>query len=154
MYYNLTFQLFESLHHSLSTTGNDLLSKLNNSLGYQDCCTVDSAIKRKCEIFIDNIYHQLINSLNSAASCAVPLRKEKFLKFWWNEEADALKADSVVTHRAWIDSGRPRNGPIYDRKAKAKLLYKSFIKQNQVKELSNVSNSLHDALMNKDSSSF
>ena len=67
---------------------------------------------------------------------------------------DALKEDSIKTHKIWVANGRPRNGQIFDNKTKAKLLYRNTIKNRQVMEKNENSNGLNNALCNKDSTTF
>ena len=52
-------------------------------------CQVDVAA------FIDRAYNDIVQVLSSAANAYVPTYRKNFLKFWWNEELDALKADSI-----------------------------------------------------------
>ena len=67
---------------------------------------------------------------------------------------NALKDNCIITHRLWVANGRQRNGILFDNKAKAKLLYRNTIKTRQSSEKSDITNSLHDALCSKDSSTF
>jgi len=92
--------------------------------------------------------------LHQAAIDTVPQKKKNFLKYWWDNSADQLKQDSISSHRVWVDNGRPRFGPIYDNKASCKSKYKSFIQNCKKEEARNVSDSLHDALINKSNVEF
>ena len=65
-----------------------------------------------------------------------------------------LKQNSIKTHKIWVENWRPKNGSIYELKTKAKSAYKLFLRKQQKLETSNVSNSLHDSLMNKNSTTF
>ena len=58
------------------------------------------------------------------------------------------------THKVWVENGRPRLRLIFDNKTRAKLLYKNAIEHRQIDEQSEISNSLHYALCNKDSTTF
>jgi len=62
---------------------------------------------------------------------------------------DALKSDSICTHRLWLDNGYPRSGPIYDAYQKAKVAYKLALRQAENTNLVSVSNDLHDYLLEK-----
>jgi len=55
-----------------------ILSKL------QEIKTVNSSHPDKS--VIDSIYEQLVDSINLSAVAAVPVRRQKFFKFWWNQE--------------------------------------------------------------------
>ena len=96
----------------------------------------------------------LVGSLDQAVQSVVPKIKKNFFKYWWNEEADMLKQNSIKMHKIWVENGRPKNGPIYELKSKAKSVFKLFLRKQQKLETSNVSNSLHDSLMNKNSTTF
>ena len=50
--------------------------------------------------------------------------------------------------------GRPEDGPIYNAKRVAKNVYKNHLRQQQENSLSEISNDLHDALLNKANGSF
>ena len=67
---------------------------------------------------------------------------------------EALRADSMKTHKLWSANGRPRTGILNEDKIKANLLYRNAIKKRQKGEWFVVSDSLNDALYNKDSSTF
>ena len=61
---------------------------------------------------------------------------------------------SIDTHKLWIEADRPKHGSVYENKSKAKAAYKLCVRNNQQKETSNISNALHDALINKSNGSF
>ena len=44
-----------------------------------------------------------------------------FFKFWWNEELTALKESSIESNKAWKAAGKPRAGPIFDRRQACRL---------------------------------
>jgi hypothetical protein len=100
------------------------------------------------------MYKRVVAALNAAATLYVPIRKTSFFKYWWDQELDLLKKDSIDSHKQWIEAKRPLNGSIYDKKRKSKAAYKLCIKKNQEAERSNCSNSLHDALMSKHNTVF
>jgi len=60
---------------------------------------------------------------------------------------------SHIEH-AWIEAGKPNVGVIADDRKKDKYSYRHKIRQGQAKEKSNISNSLHDALINKNQGGF
>jgi hypothetical protein len=105
-------------------------------------------------LLIQQIYEDIINVLNDGASLYVPLRQKNFYKFWWDQEMDLLKEASVVSNRNWIAAGKPRHGPIFDKRQSCRMLYRKKIRENQQLELSCYSNDLHDALIKKDGPAF
>ena len=103
---------------------------------------------------INKYYPKLIQCLNYAADCNVPLRSSANLsaeKHWWTEELDDLKGRSIESHRMWVDAGRPHVGPIFDIYKKEKYSYKLAIRQAKKEATDTISNDLHDALSSKDS---
>src|SRR5271165_5740075 len=102
---------------------------------------------------VENIYSRLVSSLNAAANSVIPKHNINFYKYWWNEEGSCLK-NAYLTHKAWIDARRPKTGPIYEDKRKAKYQYKCYLKQNQENGNNSVSNDLHDPLLNKNQNGF
>jgi hypothetical protein len=83
------------------------------------------------------------------ADCTIKSENCNFRKYWWNQQLDELKSQSISSHVAWINAGRPRLGPTFALKLKAKTLYKKCINDNKKAESETVSNDLHDALCNK-----
>jgi len=37
--------------------------------------------------------------------------KKSFLKFWWDQEMEELKLQSIASCKTWKAAGRPRFGP-------------------------------------------
>lgn len=56
---------------------------------------------------IDSMYRELVSVLNYAASRKIPAEKCNFHKYWWNQQLDELKQNSIDTHRA-MGMGRCR----------------------------------------------
>ena len=71
------------------------------------------------------------------------------LKFWWDEALDELKKASMLSHKLWVDAGKPRNGTIFQKRTRDKLAYRALIKERKESEKSSISNELHDLLLNK-----
>lgn len=98
---------------------------------------------------IELVYDKLVDSLKNAAHSSIPLEQCNFRKFWWDQTLDELKQQSIATHNAWVEASRPRQGPIFESRCKARAAYRNCIRQNQTMEKENVSNNLHDALIKK-----
>jgi len=52
------------------------------------------------------------------------MTKCNFFKFWWNDNLQTLKEESLAAHRLWIDCGKPRHGAVFEiakKNAKAKM---------------------------------
>ena len=104
--------------------------------------------------FIDSTYESIVTVLNDAASCTVPKHSQGFYKYWWNEELNVLKNQSISAHQLWVAAGRPRCGPIACKARAAKAQYKKSIRQYQQQEVNSYSNELNDALMKKNGPEF
>jgi len=60
----------------------------------------------------------------------------------------------MLSNSAWIAADRPKWGPIFDKKVKDKWDFKLQIKHKQKLEKTAVSDSLNEALLNRNSSNF
>ena len=109
---------------------------------------------RNFECELETIYHSIITSLTKAADECVIKKPSGFFKHWWSIELDALKIASIDSHNLWIAHGKPRNGMIFERRNSARLLYRKSIRSLQEEEHSTITNSLHDALLNKQNNNF
>jgi len=103
---------------------------------------------------LNQFYNNIIAALSSAAKSTVPMAKQNFFKFWWDEMCQALKDESIAKHRSWVAAGRPRDGPVAGAMRKAKYDYKMYLKRQRSEERKCFTNDLHDALIDKDFGSF
>ena len=58
-----------------------------------------------------------VTALVNAALMHVPQNGKNFYKFWWNQELKAAKAASVESNNLWKVAGKPRQGPIFEKRA-------------------------------------
>jgi len=79
------------------------------------------------------------------AAYAVPRVKQNYFKFWWDEECDALKDESISSHRAWVAAGKPHDGAIANAMRKPKYAYKHAFKRKRCQEHNSFTNELHEA---------
>jgi hypothetical protein len=103
---------------------------------------------------IDQLHNDIINVLSTGAKLFVPHHRANFYKFWWDQEMDELKLASIDSNKVWKAAGKPRQGPIFEKRQKCRLLYRSKLRNNQELELSSYSNDLHDALLAKNGKTF
>ena len=103
---------------------------------------------------MDSVYDRIVNALKHAASITIPCRSQNFFKYWWCQELDCLKQQSIESNQLWKASGRPRFGPIYDRRNKARREYRLGIRKYQLSPTEFYSNDLHEALINKQGNAF
>ena len=60
---------------------------------------------------------------------------------------DLLEAASIESNQVWKAAGKPRHGPIFDKRQSSCLLYRNKIRVNQSLSKTCYSNDLHDALL-------
>jgi len=56
--------------------------------------------------------------------------------------------------RVWKAAGKPKNGPIFDKRQSCRLIYRKRIRESQNHSLSSYSNDLHEALLHKNGPAF
>jgi len=103
---------------------------------------------------IEIIYEKVVSTLNSAATSFVPKHKKSFYKFWWDEELNSLKEDSIDSNKLWKAAGKPRQGPIFDRRQLCRLRYRKQIRDGEKLTQSSYTNDLHDSLIHKNGPEF
>ena len=111
---------------------------------------VDNTVAAKIELF----YSDIINALLQSCKEVVPILKVNALKYWWDQEMDILKNNSILSHREWLNAGKPRSGPIFEKRNRDKYTYRNKIKSHKSSEKCEISNDLHECLINKNSNSF
>ena len=84
----------------------------------------------------------------------IPTYRTNFFKFWWCEELDQLKKASIDACNEWKMLGKPKHGPIFDKRNSARLRYRSKIRDCQRSEDTFYTNELHAALMAKGGDTF
>jgi hypothetical protein len=105
-------------------------------------------------LIIDQLFTETCNALVGCADEFVPHCRKKNFKFWWNEELELLKEASIESNRIWKAAGKPRNGPLFEKRQSCRLKYRKRIREDQNKATTVYSNELHDALLCKDGSIF
>jgi len=103
---------------------------------------------------IEHTYDSIVSILNAASSAFVPRVKKGFYKFWWNEELSTLKQASVESDKLWKSVGRPRSGPIFANRQSCRLKYRKCLRDNKQSETEHYTNDLHEALLQKNNTSF
>jgi len=104
--------------------------------------------------YIDTFYNAVVNILYAGANAYVPRAKKNFYKFWWTEELDLLKQESIDSSKLWKAAGKPRSGPIFTKRQSSRLLYRKRLRDEQKAEIYSYSNDLHEALLKKDTVNF
>jgi exonuclease III len=129
-YYNYTYSYLQPIFSKLTEIESGNCSHLDKS-------------------FIDSIYEKLVDVINLSAEAAVPVCRQNFFKFWWNQELDALKENSIESHKLWVSAGRPRFGSVFIKRNKDRNAYRLAIRKNETESTQYYTNELHEALLNK-----
>jgi len=126
--------------------------KVTRYVTQMSCCPVGC----QCETsrFIDVTYQNIVQSLHSAACDHCPLTTGSFFKSYWDEEMSELKQRSIDTHQLWQVCGRPRSGPIYRDRCRARAEYRRAMRYRSKMANVRISNDLHEQLLTKDCTSF
>ena len=98
---------------------------------------------------IDYVHDKIVKIFTEAANLFVPERRKNFFKYWWNQELDLLKADSIKFNDIWKLAGKPKHGQIFIDRTRARMQYRNKLRDCQRSEELRYSNELHDALMAK-----
>jgi len=104
--------------------------------------------------FVNRFYTDIICALHNASYASIPRKKHSFYKYWWDEELVLLKETAIKSFKLWSALGKPRTGAEFDCMRRDKLLYKMAIKAKSVNDANQFSNSLNDALLDKDMNAF
>ena len=118
---------------------------------------VDNALESPENISLhgmDALYNEIVAVLNMGAKLYVPSRQKHFYKFWWNEELKALKEAAINSNKIWKAAGKPRQGPIFNKRQICRAQYRKGIREGQKQDSINYTNDLHDALLAKNGPTF
>lgn len=125
--------------------------------GMHDLLTSDSLKHLKNKIphlfsaeGLNNIFKELAAILKTCALNSIPIvqsnSKQKPKKFWWDENLCHAKNESIKSHREWVNQGKPRAGPVYSERLRARNKYRKEIKSKSNKAKSQFSNKLKQSL--------
>ena len=87
-------------------------------------CTNDKNVLQQS---VDFVYDSISLVLTNAVTTWVPCTKKTFYKFWWDEELKSLKAASVKSNNLWKAAGKPRRGPIFEKRQKCRVFLQTPI---------------------------
>ena len=91
------------------------------------CSLVTLLTNMMCYLLL-TVSMQIVTALQISSDNTVPKQKSDFYKYWWDQDLDLLKQESVKSHRIWTALGRPRYGSCFEEMQKSKLRYKQAIK--------------------------
>lgn len=103
---------------------------------------------------VNQFYMNIIRALFEASCAAIPRKKYNFYKYWWDEELVLLKDKAIQSFNLWTALGKPHVGNVFDDMRMDKRRYKLAIKSKEKVAADQFSNSLNDALVNKDMDAF
>jgi len=103
-----------------------------------------------------NAFHSEVERLLvSISQTTIPtFNSRKNAKFWWDEELNTLKQESISTHNTWVDAHKPRSGPIFEARNKARNKYRFRIRKSKQADRSSISLSLQNKLCEKNKTNF
>jgi hypothetical protein len=103
---------------------------------------------------ISLLHDDIVNILACGAKIYIPHCKKNFFKFWWDEELNLLKEASIESNQIWKAAGKPRHGPIFNKRQSCRLQYRSRIRDGQKATVTSYTNDLHDSLLSKNGPAF
>jgi len=136
--YSISYYQFTGLHLAPILTSIDNYLACYEQLQLPDCTSL-----------IDNIFTSIVNVLTNGVKQFVPHCPKNVFKFWLDEESDLLKDASADSNRVWKAAGKPKSGPIFDKRQSCQLIYRKRIRERQIQTLSSFENDLHEALLHK-----
>jgi hypothetical protein len=103
---------------------------------------------------VEIIYSNVVNVLVSCANSHIPKHRTNFYKFWWNQELSILKENSIESDKLWKAAGKPRCGPLFDKRQNCRLQYRKCIREHERLSTTFYTNELHEALLRKNGPQF
>ena len=103
---------------------------------------------------INQYYDNIVHALYSTSHLCIPQKYHGFYKYWWDEELTLLKESAIDSFKLWTALGKPRSGKEYETMRRDKLRYKLAIRSKAASSANDFSDSLNDALLNKDMDNF
>ena len=101
------------------------------------------------EMYFDRIYHAI-----QIADSVIERTNFRALKPFWSPELSNLKHDSYISHQAWIQAGKPRNGVVYENYLSARGNYRRQLRLEKRQSSVVMNDKLLSNLVAKDSVAF
>ena len=76
------------------------------------------------------------------------------LKPYWSQELSDLKRQSFVSHKAWLDAGKPTMGNVYDTYFDSRNKYRRKLRQEKSAKLKLANDKMYENLVQKDCTGF
>ena len=98
---------------------------------------------------IEMYFTAIVESIRIADSV---LERSSFraLKPYWSRELSELKRQSFVSHRAWLNAGKPTTGNIYDSYFDTRNKYRRKLRQEKSAKLKLANDKMYENLVQKD----
>ena len=100
------------------------------------------------------LYFSMIVDCITLADSVLDRSCFRALKPFWSPELSLLKQQSYLHHKAWLDSDKPLQGPIYDSHLLSRANYRCKLRQEKRKNAQSANDKLYANLIEKDSASF
>jgi len=101
-------------------------------------------------VIVDEAHYDIV----SCAKNFVPERRKAFYKFWLDAQLTSLKEAAVDADTLWKTAGKPRYGPIFDKRQTTRMHYRKRLRQGHDTAAEYYTNELHDALLSKQGPTF
>ena len=102
---------------------------------------------------IETYYQNIVRAIAKADSI-LPRTNPSVRKSFWNEELSRLKKESIDANDIWKVAGKPGSGVLFDMKRSAHYRYKAYLRRCQKDSNRKVNESLHEDLLNNDTTKF
>ena len=106
------------------------------------------------QLVVDILFDLIVEMLQNSECQSIPSVEVNGLKFWWDQELDILKEESLKQDKLWKDESCPRSGTCFENYKKAKYKYKNAIRCKRVGENTAISDSLYESLLQKNTTAF
>jgi exonuclease III len=126
-----------------------VMEQLRNLEAQRDCVSITEL----CD-GIDKLYCDVVFILNMCSKSNIPEKQKNFFKFWWDQELSLLKEESIDSNKIWKATGKPRSGPIFDKRQSSRMRYRKRIRESQRQSSESYTNELHEALLQKNGTAF
>ncbi len=106
------------------------------------------------QLAVDNIFDLIVEMLQNSECQSIPSVEVNGLKFWWDQELNILKEESLKQDKLWKEESCPRSGTCFENYKRAKCKYKTAIRCKRAGEKTAISDSLYESLLQKNTTAF
>ena len=102
---------------------------------------------------IESYFSRIVDSMLSADST---LKRGSFksMKPYWSSELSSLKQKSYISHKVWVENGKPEVGCVFEDYRESRANYRRKLRQEQRTTLKDANDKLYMNLVDKDNTAF